>query len=484
MNRIFKTMPAAVVFVAVACVGHMDTDLIQVADDKLVTTTFYASTGPDTKTTYNDRSVYWEETDVIDIFSGSGWLKTHATIATLSETRQSAVFTGLAVEGTGSYCAVYPQNDANTFDGTTLSVNIPSEQTAVEGGFLSGANVSVAFTGRNTFSFRNVGGLLGFRFKTASDASRTASVTFRARTSEEDPELLHGLSGQTSVTFNEAGVPSATSGSTDYVTLLAPDGGFQPAVTYYMVVLPGEFKGVDITYTTTSGETVTRSNESDAVLLRNEVLNIGQLNEPYDILPEEFTISLDFTSDTNPLGAFNKIADQSTEGDTYSYHYLFDGGNEDLNFIITKGTQRSTANTAAAGYYQHIKPTESAASGMETKVLYVVCASGDTKISLPAVPGRYLKSVSVGMLNTENRRFRLQNSVMNRYVSSDWIKAASITEKSSATISFPNDAASFPNTTVGVGYIIQLTDKANYYITDITATYTRSEPVAEADPLK
>ena len=62
-----------------------------------------------------------------------------------SEDKTKASFTGIADLAADRYLAVYPHSAENscTSEGT-LSVNIPSEQTAVADGFASGANVAVA----------------------------------------------------------------------------------------------------------------------------------------------------------------------------------------------------------------------------------------------------------------------------------------------------------------------------------------------------
>ena len=73
----------------------------------------------------------------------------------------------------------------------------------------------------------------------------------------------------------------------------------------------------------------------------------------------------------------------------------------------------------------------------------------------------------------------MQNASMNRYLSSAWVKAESATQKATSTISFPNDASTFPTTSVGVGYIIQFTDKMKSHVADITLVYTKDAPVAE-----
>ena len=481
MKRLNILAAAAVAVLAVSCAkDNQDINVSSSLPDGFNVMTFKAEAIA-TRTTFSALQVFWEATDKVSLFSGTEFTKTELSIKEedgLAEDNSWAKFAGLAADESSEFVAVYPSAETNSYDGTTINVVIPTEQTAVARGFQSGANVTVAWSTDQSLEFKNIGSLIGIRFATASDAAKTRYLTIKAKKSETE---YCGLTGNVSVTIDhENMVPVASEGSADYVRILPPAEGFEVATTYYAVVCPGTYKGVDVIYTDINGNDILRSNPQEYFLERNYGMNIGQIAEPYNTLPDEITISLDFTSDINPLGNFKKIADQTTEGDTYkySYSYLFKGNTikESFNYVLIKGSAR---NTTATGYYQHIKPNDTAAAGIATKTLLIVCNSGDTKIKLPGIPGRYLKSVSMSVLNTDNRRFRLQNDTKNRYVSSPWAKATSTTEKATTTVSFPNTATTFPTTTEGVAYTMELTDKANYYITDITAVYTKTAPVDE-----
>ena len=469
---------AAVAVMTVACVkDNQDAGISSPLPEGFKEMTFKAESVA-TKTTFSSLKVYWEATDKVSMFSGAEYTKTELSIKEeggLAEDNSWANFVGLADEESAEYVAVYPSAETNTYDGTTLNVVIPTEQVAVAKGFQSGANVSVAWSADQSLVFKNVGSLIGIRFATAADAKKTKSITIKAKKSETE---YCGLTGSVAVTLDaESKVPVTGEGSADYVKILPPSDGFVEATTYYAVVCPGTFKGVDVIFTDVNGNEVLRSNPQEYVLERNHGMNIGQIAAPYDTLPDEITISMDFTSNTNPLGSFKTVANQTVEGDlyNYSYSYLFKGNTltEKMGFTLIKGATRDANGNS--GYYQHYKET-----AYETKSLLIVCNSGDTKIKLPAIPDRYLKSVSVSFLDTnDRRRFRLQNASMNRYLSSAWVKAESATQKATSTISFPNDASTFPTTSVGVGYIIQFTDKMKSHVADITLVYTKDAPVAE-----
>lgn len=491
INRMFWATAAA--FVAVACAKEAAQS--PEVETGLVPMTFSASTdaGFETKTTYSGRNVYWEAEDEISLFSvGNEVVKSNFKADQVAEDGTWAAFSGVAAPGSSIYVAVYPHAEETVFDlaTQTLTVNMPTNQTAVPQGFASGANLSAALSmpsalteteeALNLLEFKNIGALLCISFETEEQAAATKSITIKAKKSDTE---YWGITGTASVTYDATTMlPVSGEGTVDHVTLVAPEGGFKckngdTKIVYYAPVYPvGQCTGFEITFTDVNDKEWVKTNDMDAELKRNSLLNFGAVPYLYYTLPEEITLKLDFTSDTNPLGTFPKIANQTTEGETYSYTYNYEyegqAKSETFNFTIIKGNTRDADGKTA--YYQHIAPT-----GYANKVLLTVCNSGDTKIQLPAIPGRYLKSVSVGIMNTSNRRFRLQNKALSRYLSSTWVKVASVTEKATTSIEFPNTSTTFPTTSMGVGYYIQLTDKQNYYISDIEVVYTSTPPVAE-----
>ena len=476
MKNIFKDILAAtLLLVAAACSEQYENCSVQDTDENLVEVSFYADLGPaPVKTTYTGGVVAWEKTDEINIFSGEQWTKTDAAISSLSENKKSAVFTGLAAEGSGTYCAVYPKAETNSFDGTALNVTIPSEQTAVATGFQSGANVAVSYTSTNAFTFKNIGALIGFRFKTERDAAKTASVTFKARTSEDDAEtaVYYGLSGSTNVVFDENGVPAAGEGDEKSVTLKAPEGGFVATTTYYVVVLPGNYKGFDITYTPKEGTPVSWSNDMDYDLLRNDVMNIGQLNEPYP-LPDVITISLDFTTSKWPFSqTVLATSSQDPAGDTYTYKYSYTYKetkmSTEFEFVFCKGT--------GTGYTHNYNGTAKARR-------FIPSGTADAWIQLPGIDGRYLKSVSMSHGNLYEKRFKLQRKFDDglAFYNSPKKVATAADKPVETAIVFPTTDTDFGNlktTSLGGSYCMLFVE-ASAQISNITLVYTKDAPVAE-----
>ena len=491
MNRMFWALAAATV--AVACAKEVESSQVEI-EGGLVPITITASQDADlqTKTTYLGRKVYWEAEDEISVFSiGTECVKTGFQVSAIAEDGTWASFEGLAAPGAETYVAVYPHSDVNAFDlaSQTLTVNIPTEQTAVASGFASGANVSVALStaaqvaegepeAAEFMKFRNIGAMLCFKFDSATDAAATKSVSFKAK--KNDTEYW-GLTGKASVTYDSATMlPVSSEGSIDHVTLVAPEGGFQTGIVYYVPVYPvGACTALEAIFTDVNDKTWTKANQLDAELVRNNLLNIGAIPDVYDTLPEVITISLDFynANNVNPLGAFPKMAEQSSEGTDFNYVYSYESEgntvNMDLTFALYKG----------AGY------SYTGLNGANTTPKYLFISDGnDDKgkccIKLPAVPGRYLKSVSCSHTGTTyTRNFRLQEGypTAGHYYTA-FATPASENAIGTATINIPTgttNTAQINTTDKGRAYYIQFNSNAKYSITNITVVYTKAQPSAE-----
>lgn len=442
-----------------------------------------------TRSTYSGRQVFWEEEDVVTVFCvGENEDRQPFTVSELSGDKKQAIFQGLGYESSDAFVAVYPHSEANTYDGTSLSVSIPTVQLAVANSFASGANLAVAYSTETSMKFRNVGALIAFRFATEDDAARTASVTFKAQ----------GLAGASSVVLSEENgyLPVSEGGSEEYVTITAPENGFESGFNkvYYAVVYPGEYEGLEIVCTTNDAEpmTFTLDYEGPVSLVRNGLLSIGDLENPYDVLPEEFTVSLDFYNNDNvwPLTPDVLVAaSQSSEGDTYVYALNYEtpegeSKTENLEFVFSKGPEEA----ARYGYMTFAQ--------IETGNKVLVFLDGtDSWIRIPGVRGRYIKSVSMSHGNSGlKKRFRLQvgaNATADAYYNSPLVSAESYTEPATTSVTFPTtDTAmgNLKNTIAGNSYVMYFTagggganawTPKNMRVFNISVTYTKSEPVNE-----
>ena len=357
----------------------------ELSEVNLVPVTFEAAP-ESTKTMYSDGDVLWEDSDAISLFSGENYsTKTSLTAASVDEDRLHATFRGLAADASSSYIAVYPSSDANAYSGSALTVNIPSQQTAVAGGFMSGANTSVAVSQDETLTFRNVGALVGVCIG-ASDAG-SSSVTLRTRKAETG---FYGLTGSVSVRL-DGDIPVAAEGSSDYVTLLAPEGGFKAGSVYYAVVCPGSYNGFELDFIK-DGKTVRKSDATSCTLERSSSVKIGPVYTLPGGVPEEVVVNLDFSQGWPFVESCTPEGSQVATGETYTYRYDYQEGEEsrtmELEFAFNSGVKQ-------AGTYSYDADTE---DGNGRALCYKFGTGTDTGygyIKFPVINGKYLKSVAL-----------------------------------------------------------------------------------------
>lgn len=351
------------------------------------------------RTTYASRTVYWEDADKISVFSigETEVVKTEFGVKTLSDDKLTASFEGFADAQASAFCAVYPHHADNAYDNGTLTVNIPSEQTAVAEGFDSGANVSVAYSANNeerSFKFKNATSLLCIKFTHENDAENTKSITFKAKKSESE---YWGLSGQAQLTLGAENVPVVSEGDEQQVTLLAPADGFVKDAIYYVPVYPvGKCTGFEVTFTDLNGDDYTKTKNAPGSLDRNWLFNFSSIPAPY---PVTFTITLDFATkwpfngdcvaaekqyiyatpaiDETVTAALTYLGESYTYTCTYLHHNIT--VNKDFEFKINKGRDEQNSYSYA-----------SQSLTFNTKEKNNVAGS----VILPAVDGFYLTSVS------------------------------------------------------------------------------------------
>ncbi|MBR5175194.1 MAG: Ig-like domain-containing protein [Bacteroidales bacterium] len=195
--------------------------------------TLYASSGEqETRTVIQeDGRVFWSPEDCINVYYGD---KSGKFTSTNTEPAASAEFRGtlgsFTLDGETEFVAAYPYSDENAISGTTLTMTLPAEQTAVEGTFADDLFISVAKSKDYKLHFYNVCG--GVQFSLAR--SDIKKVVFRGNNGES-------LAGRLTVEFASDGKPQVSGiddGSTS-VTLVAPDGGtFKESSFYYIVLVP------------------------------------------------------------------------------------------------------------------------------------------------------------------------------------------------------------------------------------------------------
>ena len=397
MKRIFGILAVAAASVAMAsCTNEKENTTPSAPEVKLVQVEFTASpdvAAAETKTALNGKQVVWVAGDKVSLFSGESFTHTDLEATNVAQDGSTASFTGLAAEGAEEYVAVYPYSEANAYADGVLTVTIPAEQNAVAGGFDPAANVSVAYSADEALAFRNVGALVGISLS-ESDAPIVTKITIKAKKTEG----YYGLAGVASVSCTEDNLPQAGEGSADAVTLLAPADGFQSGVTYYAVVYSGDYAGMEVIYTTdvyidsTTDEPfdIMRENPTACELGRNQILNIGEIPNACDILPEEdFHILLNFTQGTGKWPFAEAYEKDVIKNYTFISGRYFPGlvQDSDANLYFKfkdKEFKYCYDCHFISGQY------EFKSNQILTKKL---------KVNIPTVPNRYLTGVKVEVRN-------------------------------------------------------------------------------------
>ena len=443
--------------VALFCACEQD----NVGETSLMSLSFSASmeAGDGTKTMMAYPSVLWESGDKVSLFSGDG-LAVRTELAVRDDGKLSeggtAYFEGLGVAPSKEYLAVYPHNELNAFDGMTVTLSIPSEQVAVAGGFASGANASVAWTEGKHLVFRNVGGLLGFRFNTLEDAANTKKVTLKSKKADG---TYQGLSGNLAVSLEgESKVPVVTGCSADFVSLLAPEGGFKDMTTYYAVIPPGRYEGFEIKFVDKEDEEFDFLDEDIFYVSRSGMVHMDVVKDPYlvqtpppdvpeldpSLLPDEFILSLDFTGSKWPFTT-PVATTQTKAGETYDFVQEF----EDVTAAFTFAFATPDAS----------KPYSTHKNGLTFPV-----TSG--MIKLPAVETCYLTKVVVKTTNDAqvSLQTKFDHSNAGSYNTSGWT--------TSAVFELPVGNVSAQ---VNKSYTLRMRQK-DKYIKSIELTYSKTDP--------
>ena len=207
-------------------------------DDQSVTfTAGWADSNPTQTNLQQDRtSIRWDAAEQIHVFFGdkaSGqFTSTNTQPQAVADFQGSLPFVAGSV-GTDhpawSYWAVYPYDSDNTCDGESVTLTIPSSQTASEETIDDKVFPAIASSTDFHLSFYYVCG--GARFSVSHEG--ITSVTFK---SNDDAPLV----GKVQVGFDAHGMPVVTSLSDgmNEVTVKSPEGGFVPGKYYFVSLVP------------------------------------------------------------------------------------------------------------------------------------------------------------------------------------------------------------------------------------------------------
>lgn len=234
---------------------------------KPVLMTFTAD-GPQTRTQLAaSNKVYWVEYDEIALWDGSGaYQKLMVDAASIDGSK--ATFSGPAIPG-ADYTAFYPLIAVESMNATSVTFNLPAEQTAVAGTFANQLAPALArATGGSTnLVFDNLCALV--KFTAGADMAGEGTLTLVGGNATE---ILAGKYWLEYTTGNQ----SPGFEPTNRVTL---KGTFEAGKDYYFVVLPGTLpNGFSLLYDDGKGKLYRKATGKSTELQAGRILNLGTLS--------------------------------------------------------------------------------------------------------------------------------------------------------------------------------------------------------------
>lgn len=265
MTTRFKFLIAACLLTTVSCSIREEQYIEKERHgERLVFEAVYAEQ-PDTKTEVQSdgKSVWWSPQEDINIFYGasasSKFTSTNTSpVAKAQFSGELTAFTGETETGQSEYYwAVYPYNEANICDGSSITAVLPKNQTAKAESFADSQWMTIARSQGLALSFYAV--CAGFRFSITKEG--VTSVTFRGNGNEV-------LAGKARIGMDSNGHPTVLENITEEreITLNAPLGqSFAVGTLYYITFFPVTFEnGFTITFYTETEKAIRVYEESIA----------------------------------------------------------------------------------------------------------------------------------------------------------------------------------------------------------------------------
>lgn len=227
--------------------------------------TFTAS-APQTRTQLDGLNVNWSEYDEIAIWDGSeGYQK--FMVDTESINGSEATFTGPALEPGADYTAFYPLIAVESMTSTSVTFNLPAEQTAVAGTFANqlAPSLAKATGGSTNLVFNNLCALVKFTVPTEMAGEGIFTLV--------GGKATEPLAGK--LTCNTA---DGTLTAAEPATRITLKGNFESGKAYYFVVLPGTLAdGFSLLYEDSKSKLYRKATSNPAPLQAGHILNLGTL---------------------------------------------------------------------------------------------------------------------------------------------------------------------------------------------------------------
>lgn len=227
--------------------------------------TFTAS-APQTRTQLDGLNVNWSEYDEIAIWDRSGAYQKFM-VDTESINGSEATFTGPALVPGANYTAFYPLIAVESMNATSVTFNLPAEQTAVAGTFANqlAPSLAKATGGSTNLEFNNLCALV--KFTVPDDMAGEGIFTL---VGGNGTEALAGEYWVEYSTGNQSPAEAATR-----VTL---KGNFEAGKDYYFVVLPRTLtNGFSLLYEDSQGKLYRKATGNSVTLTAGRILNLGTL---------------------------------------------------------------------------------------------------------------------------------------------------------------------------------------------------------------
>lgn len=404
------TLISAICLIAASCLQDASLESGHKKNEPLT-----ISTEKETKTSLNGSEVHWSSDDVVAIFDKSNVKNRFQAVSTNGS---NAEFSGEVTSGTTMIYAVYPYNLADSANGSTLNVTIPTEQTSKDGSFAEEHNISVAKAAKtpgvevvNGISFKNVCAYL--KFTVPAYLSDVAKVTLSSN-SIIAGNMAVDYSGENPVCT----IPAEGSKS------ISMTGSYAAGSTFWFVLAPVTLDGINITVKTGKG-VYSMSTDEQFEMTAGNYRTLGTLNlapasisnatakHTYDngkLTGTEISVNLGIPESTaayitaitvnlkNSDGTIlrtsnmNAIAEQivmPAEGSwpylpkgkyTVSGTYTLSGATEktikDIEFNITENPEfEVTATTPYTSYSKYISGDAAGANSLDGSTIYNVGAT-------------------------------------------------------------------------------------------------------------
>lgn len=210
------------------------------------------------------RNVLWEYQDKVYVTNG---LQSSKFINTSQGTSEVALLEGELEEGT-YYFAAYPYKMVTSSSTSSITVNLPSEQTYCKDGIESETFPMVAQCENGIFNFKNLCGI--FVLQLVGDKT-ISSITFCGKDSDENDMIVAGK-GMIAMDYSDVPILNLDDSATTSVKLICPEGVAlnRTTPTMFHIVLPeGNYNSFEIRISATDRSTMEISSDKPMTIKRS-----------------------------------------------------------------------------------------------------------------------------------------------------------------------------------------------------------------------